>query len=301
MMSSEKKVKVTVEACGEVRSFECRCATVSIGNGDGTGNACFVGSASLGGLFALTCECINVLCAAFSQAGVWTATRASSCSWPRSMPTPTGTPTASRPSTWTRAGRSATWRRSWASMPTSSERRAVVQRGADRALVRPPLHGHRPRDRKADQAVQVVGRGADARAGAGRVRQVGGDVDPSSAWTAPSACPRCSRRTSRTPSTACQTTRWRRTAAWSGRWWSRPSGGFPTTSLSRGTCRRRTACCLRPGRARGCRPRRCSRCTRCSRAPTARGDRRWACASTLTCPRPRPTPWSPSRFPSSTP
>lgn len=69
-MSSEEKVKVTVEACGEVRSFECRCATVSIGNGDGSGNSCFVGSTSLGGLFALTCECIDVLCAAFSQAGV---------------------------------------------------------------------------------------------------------------------------------------------------------------------------------------------------------------------------------------
>lgn len=69
-MSSEKKVRVTVEACGEVRSFECRCATVSTVSVDGSGNSCFVGSASLGGLFALTCECIDVLCAAFSQAGV---------------------------------------------------------------------------------------------------------------------------------------------------------------------------------------------------------------------------------------
>lgn len=69
-MSSEKKVRVTVEACGEVRSFECRGAALSTVNVDGSGNSCFVGSTSLGGLFALTCECIDVLCAAFSQAGV---------------------------------------------------------------------------------------------------------------------------------------------------------------------------------------------------------------------------------------
>lgn len=69
-MSSEKKVRVTVEACGEVSSFECRGAALSTVNVDGSGNSCFVGSTSLGGLFALTCECIDVLCAAFSQAGV---------------------------------------------------------------------------------------------------------------------------------------------------------------------------------------------------------------------------------------
>lgn len=69
-MSSEKKVRVTVEACGEVRAFECRCAMVSTANGDGSGDAYFVGPVSLGGLFALTCKCIDVLCAAFSQAGV---------------------------------------------------------------------------------------------------------------------------------------------------------------------------------------------------------------------------------------
>lgn len=69
-MSSEKKVRVTVEACGEVRSFECRCATASTADGDGSGDAYFVGPVSLGGLFALTCKCIDVLCAAFSQAGV---------------------------------------------------------------------------------------------------------------------------------------------------------------------------------------------------------------------------------------
>lgn len=69
-MSSEKKVRVTVEACGEVRSFECRCTVLSTGNGDGSGNSCFVGSASTSDLFALACECTDALCAAFSQAGV---------------------------------------------------------------------------------------------------------------------------------------------------------------------------------------------------------------------------------------
>lgn len=69
-MSSEKRVRVTVEACGEARAFECRCATVTTANVDGSGDSCFVGSASLGGPFALTCECTDTLCAAFSQAGV---------------------------------------------------------------------------------------------------------------------------------------------------------------------------------------------------------------------------------------
>lgn len=68
-MSSEKDVRVTVEACGEVRAFECRCATVSTGNGDGTGHACFVGQTDISDLFALACECTDTLCAAFSQAG----------------------------------------------------------------------------------------------------------------------------------------------------------------------------------------------------------------------------------------
>lgn len=69
-MSSEKKVRVTVEACGEVCSFECRAAALSTISGDGSGNPCFVGSASLSDLFALACESTDVLCAAFSQAGV---------------------------------------------------------------------------------------------------------------------------------------------------------------------------------------------------------------------------------------
>lgn len=69
-MSSEKNVRVTVEACGEVSAFECRCATVTTAKGDGSGDSCFVGTTDISDLFALTCECIDVLCAAFSQAGV---------------------------------------------------------------------------------------------------------------------------------------------------------------------------------------------------------------------------------------
>lgn len=69
-MSSEKKVRVTVEACGEVRAFECRCATVSTANGDGSGDSCFVGPTDISDLFALTRECTDTLCAAFSQAGI---------------------------------------------------------------------------------------------------------------------------------------------------------------------------------------------------------------------------------------
>lgn len=69
-MSSEKKVRVTVEACGEVHSFECRGAALSTINGNGSGNSCFVGSASLSDLFVLACECTDTLCAAFSQVGV---------------------------------------------------------------------------------------------------------------------------------------------------------------------------------------------------------------------------------------
>ena len=68
-MSSEKKVRVTVEACGEARAFECRCATVSTGNGDGTGNACFVGSGGLSDLLMLTGACADTLYEAFRQAG----------------------------------------------------------------------------------------------------------------------------------------------------------------------------------------------------------------------------------------
>lgn len=34
-MSSEEKVRVTVEVCGEVRSLDCRCAALSTINGLG--------------------------------------------------------------------------------------------------------------------------------------------------------------------------------------------------------------------------------------------------------------------------
>lgn len=69
-MSSEKKVRVTVEAGGEARAFECRCATVTTANGDGSGGSCFVGLTDISDLFALACECIDTLCAAFSQMGL---------------------------------------------------------------------------------------------------------------------------------------------------------------------------------------------------------------------------------------
>lgn len=71
MMSSEDEnyVTVTVEACGEVCSFECRCAMVSIGNGDGTGNACFVGSGGLVDLPMLASACADTLYEAFRQTG----------------------------------------------------------------------------------------------------------------------------------------------------------------------------------------------------------------------------------------
>lgn len=51
-MSSEKKVRVTVEACGEARSFECRCATVATAKGDGSGDSCFVGPTDISDLDA---------------------------------------------------------------------------------------------------------------------------------------------------------------------------------------------------------------------------------------------------------
>lgn len=69
-MSSEKKARVTVEACGEVRAFECRSAALSTVSGDGSGDSCFVGPTDLCDLFALACESADVPCAAFSQAGV---------------------------------------------------------------------------------------------------------------------------------------------------------------------------------------------------------------------------------------
>lgn len=68
-MSSEKKVRVTVEACGEARAFECRCATVTTAKGDGSGDSCFVGPTDISDLFALACECTDTLYEGFRQVG----------------------------------------------------------------------------------------------------------------------------------------------------------------------------------------------------------------------------------------
>lgn len=68
-MSSEEKVRVTVEACGEVRAFECRGAALSTVDGDGSGDSCFVGPTDLSDLFALACEFADTLYEAFRQAG----------------------------------------------------------------------------------------------------------------------------------------------------------------------------------------------------------------------------------------
>lgn len=68
-MSSEKKVRVTVEACGEVRSFEGCCATMSISCGDGTGESCFIGRTAPVDLISLTSQCVETLRDAFRQAG----------------------------------------------------------------------------------------------------------------------------------------------------------------------------------------------------------------------------------------
>lgn len=69
-MSSEKKVRVTVEACGEARAFECRCATVTTAKGDGTGHSCFVGSCKLADLLMLIGACVDTLYEGFRQVGV---------------------------------------------------------------------------------------------------------------------------------------------------------------------------------------------------------------------------------------
>lgn len=68
-MSSEKKVRVTVEARGEVRAFECRCAMVTTAKGAGSGDSCFVGPTDISDLFALACECTDTLYEAFRQTG----------------------------------------------------------------------------------------------------------------------------------------------------------------------------------------------------------------------------------------
>lgn len=69
-MSSEKKVRVTVEACGEVRAFECRCATVTTVSGDSSVDACFVGALSPRDIATLAAAGIDTVIEALRQAGV---------------------------------------------------------------------------------------------------------------------------------------------------------------------------------------------------------------------------------------
>lgn len=70
IVDGERRYRALSSIYGEVRSFECRCATVSTANGDGSGASCFVGPTDISDLFALACGCADTLCAAFSQAGI---------------------------------------------------------------------------------------------------------------------------------------------------------------------------------------------------------------------------------------
>ena len=73
-MSSEKNVRVTVEACGEVRAFECRCATVTTVSGDSSGDssvdACFVGASSPRDIATLAAAGIDTVIEALRQVGI---------------------------------------------------------------------------------------------------------------------------------------------------------------------------------------------------------------------------------------
>ena len=69
-MSSEKKVRVTVEACGEVSSFECRCATVTTVSGDSSVDACFAGAASPRDIATLAAAGIDTIVEALRQVGI---------------------------------------------------------------------------------------------------------------------------------------------------------------------------------------------------------------------------------------
>lgn len=69
-MSSEKKVRVTVEACGEVRAFECRCATVTTAKGDGSGESCFVGASSPRDIATIAAAGIDTVIEALRQVGI---------------------------------------------------------------------------------------------------------------------------------------------------------------------------------------------------------------------------------------
>lgn len=65
-MSSEKNVRVTVEACGEVHAFECRCATVTTVSVD----ACFVGASSPHDIATLAAAGIDTVIEALRQVGI---------------------------------------------------------------------------------------------------------------------------------------------------------------------------------------------------------------------------------------
>lgn len=69
-MSSEKNVKVTVEACGEVRSLDCRCATVTTVSGDSSVDACFVGASSPRDIVTLAAAGIDTIIEALRQVGI---------------------------------------------------------------------------------------------------------------------------------------------------------------------------------------------------------------------------------------
>lgn len=69
-MSSEKRVRVTVEACGEVRAFECRCATVTTAKGDGSGDSCFVGASSPRDIATIAAAGIDTVIETLRQVGI---------------------------------------------------------------------------------------------------------------------------------------------------------------------------------------------------------------------------------------
>ena len=75
-MSSEKNVRVTVEACGEVRAFECRCATVTTVSGDSSVDACFVGASSPRDIATLAAAGIDTVIEALRQVGIDTVIEA---------------------------------------------------------------------------------------------------------------------------------------------------------------------------------------------------------------------------------
>lgn len=69
-MSSEKNVRVTVEACGEVRAFECRCTTVTTVSGGSSVDACFVGASSPRDIATLAGAGVDTIAEALRQVGI---------------------------------------------------------------------------------------------------------------------------------------------------------------------------------------------------------------------------------------